>query len=141
MAAFELILMVESTRVRQQSEPLREALLSQAVSLAAELGDEQREGLVWQLRGMAAAQAGQEGEALYLYQRAVPLLTGRFDRAELLFNMATAAFQTMPQVFAGRDPEVKPPHLDRCITWDTQTELVQRLYPLHYRPRAAVSAA
>lgn len=59
---------------------------------------------------------------------------------ELMFNMATAAFQTMPQVFAGRDPQVKPPHLDRCITWDTGTELVQRLYPLHYRPRTPVSA-
>ena len=58
---------------------------------------------------------------------------------ELLFNMATAAFQTMPQVFAGHDPQVKPPHLDRCITWDTGTELVQRLYPLHYRPRTPVS--
>ncbi len=93
MAAFELILMVEQTRVGQQSELPREALLSQAMSLAAELGDDQREGLVWQLRGLAAAQAGQEGEALYLYQRALPLLTGQFDRAELLFNMALALFE------------------------------------------------
>lgn len=59
---------------------------------------------------------------------------------ELLFNMATAAFQTMPQAFASRDPQVKPPHLDRCITWDTGTELVQRLYPLHHRPRTPLTA-
>ena len=58
---------------------------------------------------------------------------------ELLFNMATAAFQSMPDVFAGHDPSVKPPHLDRCITWDTRSELVQQLFPLHYQPRAAAS--
>ena len=67
-------------------------------------------------------------------------LEGCTHLRELLFNMATAAFQSMPQVFAGRDPQVKPPHLDRCITWDTRSELVQRLYPLHHQPRNTVAA-
>ena len=59
---------------------------------------------------------------------------------ELLFNMATAAFQTMPHVFSGQDPQVKPMHLDRCVTWDSTTELVQRRYPLHHRPRTPNAA-
>jgi hypothetical protein len=57
---------------------------------------------------------------------------------ELLFNMATAAYQT---VFPWRERErreagvqphqnAEPPyHLGRCIAWDTQGALVRRHYP------------
>ena len=57
---------------------------------------------------------------------------------ELLFNMATAAYQT---VFPWRERErrdagvlpgqnTEPPyHLGRCIAWDQQGALVQRHYP------------
>jgi hypothetical protein len=57
---------------------------------------------------------------------------------ELLFNMATAAYQT---VFPYRDRERRqsgvqsvdlkhpPYHLGRCIAWDTDGAVVQRHYP------------
>jgi hypothetical protein len=52
---------------------------------------------------------------------------------ELLFNMATAAFQTVPGVFESNDPQVKPPNLDRCVSWRTDSELVSRRYPMFFR--------
>ncbi|HEV6964145.1 HAMP domain-containing sensor histidine kinase [Roseateles sp.] len=136
MAAFELLWMVEATRVGQQYELPRESLLSQAAAMAGKLGDPLREGLVWQLRGLAAAQAGQDGEALFQYQRAMPLLSGRFDRAELLFAMAQALFEN-PTVPAARQalgylreldealpPERYPSFVEALVR---QSELLSRL--------------
>ncbi len=37
---------------------------------------------------------------------------------ELLFNMATAAFQTLPAAFGGGDPDTPPRHLGQCTGWD-----------------------
>ena len=37
---------------------------------------------------------------------------------ELLFNMATAAFQTLPAAFGGSDPATPPRHLGQCKGWD-----------------------
>ncbi len=63
---------------------------------------------------------------------------------ELLFNVATAAFQTIPvylaqQAKAGgerRDPDAPAPYyLDKCMSWDVGGPVVQRLMPLFYRPR------
>ena len=51
---------------------------------------------------------------------------------ELLFNMATAAFQTMPTVFATSDPNVPPRHLGQCTGWDLQGAGVQEHYPQFY---------
>ncbi|QKV53705.1 DUF2889 domain-containing protein [Comamonas antarctica] len=48
---------------------------------------------------------------------------------ELLFNMATAAFQSMPGVFAGDDPEQPPRHLGQCLGWDFNGPGVATYYP------------
>jgi hypothetical protein len=53
---------------------------------------------------------------------------------ELLFNMATAAFQTVSGAFAVTDPQVKPAHLDRCVSWRTDSPLVSRRYPMFFKP-------
>ena len=55
---------------------------------------------------------------------------------ELLFNMATAAFQTM--YAASTTPPLggkPPPHLGRCVAWDFGTALVQRRYPMFFKPK------
>lgn len=52
---------------------------------------------------------------------------------ELLFNMATAAFQTVPGVFESNDPQVMPPNLDRCVSWRTDSDLVSRRYPMFFK--------
>lgn len=57
---------------------------------------------------------------------------------ELLFNMATAAYQTIPsyrdrlrrQAGVPSAPSDKPPyHLGKCIAWDFDGAVVQRRYP------------
>jgi len=53
---------------------------------------------------------------------------------ELLFNMGTAAFQSIGPRLRRANPDKAPPHLGRCKTWALDTPLVQRLYPLHYQP-------
>ena len=52
---------------------------------------------------------------------------------ELLFNMATAGFQTMVQSVVPIDPEHPPPHLGKCVTWDFNGPVVARRYPKFYR--------
>ncbi|MDY0107410.1 MAG: DUF2889 domain-containing protein, partial [Giesbergeria sp.] len=37
---------------------------------------------------------------------------------ELLFNLATAAFQTLPAAFAPADADEPPRHLNQCTGWD-----------------------
>lgn len=54
---------------------------------------------------------------------------------ELLFNMATAAFQSVAGSFESSDPQVKPAHLDRCVSWRTDSALVGRRYPMFFKPR------
>ena len=51
---------------------------------------------------------------------------------ELLFNMATAAFQTLPGVFSGGAPDALPRHLGQCTGWDLQGAGVQEFYPQFY---------
>lgn len=58
---------------------------------------------------------------------------------ELLFNMATAAYQTIPvyqsqmaRQGASLDNAPPPRHLGRCMTWDLQGPVVQRFYPRFY---------
>ncbi|HSV44379.1 MAG TPA: DUF2889 domain-containing protein, partial [Ramlibacter sp.] len=57
---------------------------------------------------------------------------------ELLFNMATAAYQTIPSYqshlrrLSGvpAEPLTQPPyHLGKCIAWDFNGAVVQRYYP------------
>jgi len=52
---------------------------------------------------------------------------------ELLFNMATAAFQTVTGVFDMANPDAPPPNLDRCVTWRLDSELVGRRYPMFFK--------
>lgn len=65
---------------------------------------------------------------------------------ELLFNMATAAFQTIPhdigmQRLARGEPMVasdQPPfYVDRCMSWDASGPVVARLLPQFARPPRA----
>ena len=57
---------------------------------------------------------------------------------ELLFNMATVGYQTVPlyrrhlrQLAGLPDPRLKhpPPHLGKCIAWDFDGSVVKRLHP------------
>jgi hypothetical protein len=57
---------------------------------------------------------------------------------ELLFNMATVGFQTVPQYsrrlrqLAGKpEPELKrpPPFVDQCIAWDSSGPVLKRTWP------------
>lgn len=48
---------------------------------------------------------------------------------ELLFNMATAAFQSVPGVFGDADPSQPPRHLGQCLGWDFNGPGVARYYP------------
>ena len=63
---------------------------------------------------------------------------------ELLFNMATAAFQSVPagqwhrRELAGRpQPEVStpPPFLGQCTTWAFDSPTVARAFPMFFKPR------
>ncbi len=68
---------------------------------------------------------------------------------ELLFNMATAAYQTLPsgqwqrrQAVGQPQPEVtKPPFfLGQCHTWAFDSPTVQRAYPMFYKAKAVEGA-
>lgn len=48
---------------------------------------------------------------------------------ELLFNMATAAFQSVQGSFAPSDPSQPPRHLGQCSGWDFNGAAVARIYP------------
>lgn len=52
---------------------------------------------------------------------------------ELLFNMATAAFQTMVLDVLQPNPTVAPPHLGKCVGWDLGGPVVAKAYPQFYR--------
>ena len=51
---------------------------------------------------------------------------------ELLFNMATAAFQTLPAAFGGGDPDTTPRHLGQCTGWDFEGNGVKEYFPQFY---------
>lgn len=55
---------------------------------------------------------------------------------ELLFSMATAAFQARAASLMARGDGKPPPHLGKCLAWDFDGPVVARLYPqFHgYRP-------
>jgi hypothetical protein len=48
---------------------------------------------------------------------------------ELLFNMATAAFQTVAHALAEPNPQQPPPYFGTCTTWDFNGPVVAQLYP------------
>jgi hypothetical protein len=51
---------------------------------------------------------------------------------ELLFNMATAAFQTLPEGLSAAGSEQPPLHLGQCLAWDFHGPVVQRHYPVFF---------
>ncbi|MFD1709751.1 DUF2889 domain-containing protein [Ottowia sp. GY511] len=51
---------------------------------------------------------------------------------ELLFNMATAAFQTMVRSLTLPDG-VPPPFLGKCKTWDFDSPTVEKIYPMFFQ--------
>jgi hypothetical protein len=62
----------------------------------------------------------------------------------MLFNMATAAYQTLPagqwhrrEVAGQPQPEItKPPfHLGQCHSWAYDSPTVQRAYPMFYKAK------
>lgn len=54
---------------------------------------------------------------------------------ELLQNLATAAFQTLPVAF-GTQPDVPPRHLGQCTGWDFNGPAIARFFPefVGYQP-------
>ena len=52
---------------------------------------------------------------------------------ELLFNLATAAFQTRSGVFGPREDGRPPAHLGQCLGWDFNGPVVERVYPMFFR--------
>ncbi len=65
---------------------------------------------------------------------------------EMLFNMATAAFQTLPsgqwhrrELRSENHPPVQEPvfFLNQCHSWAYDSPTVQRSYPMFYKPKAA----
>ena len=64
---------------------------------------------------------------------------------ELLFNVATAAFQTVPIELAKqreargetRDPDAPVPYfVGKCLSWDRAGPIVQRVLPIYFQPPA-----
>lgn len=68
---------------------------------------------------------------------------------EMLFNMATAAFQTLPsgqwhrrEAQGQPHPEVREPafFLNQCHSWAYDSPTVARAYPMFYQPKASADA-
>ena len=51
---------------------------------------------------------------------------------ELLFNLATAAFQSVPAVFAPPSESEPPRHLGQCTGWDFSGDGVKEYFPQFY---------
>ena len=56
-------------------------------------------------------------------------ISGCTHMRELLFNMATAAFQSVHKAFAAIDPDQPPRHLGQCTGWDFNGPAVATIYP------------
>jgi len=52
---------------------------------------------------------------------------------ELLFNMATAAFQTLPGGLSTAGGDQPPLHLGQCTAWDFNGTVVQRHHPMFFQ--------
>lgn len=58
---------------------------------------------------------------------------------ELLFSMATAAFQGMERYRVETAPDEVPAYLGTCATWSLSSPVVEREFPLLYRPPVSQS--
>jgi hypothetical protein len=52
---------------------------------------------------------------------------------ELLFNLATAAYQSIPGAFFNPNGDKPPLYLGTCKSWDFDGPVVMRVYPKFYR--------
>lgn len=52
---------------------------------------------------------------------------------ELLYNLATAAFQTLSSSFAPSSDGRPPVHLGQCLSWDFNGPVVEKVYPMFFR--------
>jgi hypothetical protein len=52
---------------------------------------------------------------------------------ELLFNVATAALQTVPGGFDTTNAVKPPMYLGQCLAWDFNGPLVERRYPVFFQ--------
>ena len=68
-------------------------------------------------------------------QRHLGTVEGCTHLRELLFNLATAAFQTCSGAFGPRDDGLPPTHLGQCKGWDFNGPVVEREYPMFFRWR------
>lgn len=72
----------------------------------------------------------------YGWRKAINTKLGRVQGCthlrELLFNMATAAFQSVPGGLSGNDESQPPHHLGTCKAWDFNGATVLKFYPKFY---------
>ncbi len=66
-------------------------------------------------------------------QRHLGGIQGCTHMRELLFNLATAAFQSKSGSFQPADPQLPPSFLGQCLTWDFSGPVVERLYPVFFQ--------
>ncbi|MDP3254114.1 MAG: DUF2889 domain-containing protein [Hydrogenophaga sp.] len=91
---------------------------------------------------------GMVGEVLgrgwrHTIQRHLGGIQGCTHLRELLFNLATAAFQTRTGVFSPSTDGRPPAHLGQCVGWDFNGPVVETVYPMFFRwqPPARDTAA
>ena len=80
---------------------------------------------------------GMVGEVLgkgwrHTIQRHLGGIQGCTHLRELLFNLATAAFQSVPAVFSSTNPDEPPRHLGQCTGWDFNGHGVKEYFPQFY---------
>jgi hypothetical protein len=66
-------------------------------------------------------------------QRHLGGIEGCTHLRELLFNLATAAFQTRVGSFATPVDGRPPAHLGQCLSWDFNGPVVERLFPMFFQ--------
>ncbi|KRC05209.1 hypothetical protein ASE11_24345 [Hydrogenophaga sp. Root209] len=66
-------------------------------------------------------------------QRHLGGIQGCTHLRELLFNLATAAFQTRSASFAPPADGSPPPHLGQCLAWDFNGPVVEKVHPVFFR--------
>lgn len=58
---------------------------------------------------------------------------------ELLYNMATAAYQSVPplKLMLDPDPATPPPHFGKCLAWDFSGPVIERWFPMHFKSNSS----
>lgn len=66
-------------------------------------------------------------------QRHLGDIQGCTHLRELLFNLATAAYQTRTGSFRPAAEGLPPAHLGQCVGWDFNGPIVEKVYPMFFR--------